>query len=85
MAHICGIIDRQFFLQSLGHTRQNKYPFKIGYKFFSEGVVLIFWHTIVHKELLYCMTKVELVWTRIKVAVVEMQKSINYTPLSPTL
>jgi len=37
MAHICGNIDRQFFLQLLGHTRQKKYPFKIGSKFFSEG------------------------------------------------
>jgi len=63
MAHICGNIDRQFFLQLLGHTRQKKYPFKIGCKFFLKGVVLIFWHAIVYTELLYCMTKVELVWT----------------------
>ena len=36
---------------------------KLVVKFFLKGVVFMFWHDIVHIELLYCMTNFELAWT----------------------
>ena len=42
------------------------------------------WHDTVYIELLYCVTTFELVWTRNEVAVIEMQKSVDCSPLSPT-
>jgi len=53
--------------------------------FFLKGIVLIFWHTIVYHELLYCMTKVELVWTWIKVAVVGNAKKHQLYPTFPNI
>jgi len=37
--------------------------FKFILKFFLKGVVSMFWHDMVYIELLYCVTKFELVWT----------------------
>jgi len=39
----------------LGHTRQKNYPFKFIVQFFLKGVVFMFWHDVVHIELLYCV------------------------------
>jgi len=40
-----------------------KVPFLMIGNFFLKGVVFMFWHDIVHIELLYCATKFEPVWT----------------------
>jgi len=37
--------------------------FKLIVKCFLKGVVSMFWHDMVHIELLYCVTNFELVWT----------------------
>jgi len=56
---------------ALGNTRQKKCPFQIDCKIFLKGVGFMFRHDIVYIELLYCVTNFEVVWTWIKVAVVE--------------
>jgi len=49
--HAWGTLDRKINL------------FKLIVKFFLKGVVFTFWHDIVYTELLYYVTKFELVWT----------------------
>jgi len=67
----------------IAHTRQKKHLLQIDCKCFSEWRVFMFWHDIVYKELLYCVTNFELVWTCNKVAVVEnAKKSVDCTPPS---
>jgi len=51
MPHAWGTLDRKITL------------FKLIVKFFLKGVVFTFWHDIVYTELLYYVTKFELVWT----------------------
>jgi len=49
--HAWGTLDRKSTL------------FKSIVKFFLKGVVSMFWHDIVYRELLCCVTYFELVWT----------------------
>jgi len=54
--------------------------FKVIVIFFVKGIVFMIWHDIVHIALLYCVTNFELVWTGIKVAVVENAKKCRMYP-----
>ena len=58
--------------------------FKLIATFSLKGVVFMFWHDIVHIELLYCVTNFQVVWIWNKVSVVENVKSVDCTPPSPT-
>ena len=67
----------------IAHTRQKKHLLQIDCKCFSEWRVFMFWHDIVYKEVLYCVTNFELVWTCNKVAVVENAKKVSTVPHLP--
>ena len=60
--------------QAWGTFDRTSTLFKLVVEFFLKSVVFMFWQDIVYTELLYCVTKFELVWAWIKVAVVENAK-----------
>jgi len=47
----------------LGTLNKKNILFKLIIHFFLNGVVFMFWHDILYIELVYCVTKFELVWT----------------------
>jgi len=49
--------------QAWGTLDKKSTLFELIVKIFLKGVVFMFWHDIVYIELLYCVTKFELVWT----------------------
>jgi len=69
--------------QAWGTFDRKSTLFKLIVNFFLKGVVFMFWHDIAHIELLYCVTKFELVWTWNKVAVVENAKKCRLHPNFP--
>jgi len=76
-------IDQSGVPQTWATLDRKSTLFKLIVKFFLKGVVFMFWHDIVYIELLYCVTKFELVWTWNKVAVVGNATSVDCTPPSP--
>ena len=66
--------------QAFGTLDRKSTLFKLIAKFFLKRVVFMFWYDIVFIELLYCVTNFELVWTWIKVAVVENAKKCRLHP-----
>ena len=69
--------------QAWGTLDRTSALFKLVVNFFLKGVALMFWHDIVYIELVYCVTNFELVWTWIKVAVVENAKKCRMDSPSP--
>ena len=77
--------DRSGVPHAWGTLDRKNTLFKLIIKFFVKGVIFMFWHDIVHIELLYCLTNFELVWTWNKVAVVENAKKCWLYPIFPYL
>ena len=80
---------RPMLMSSVLHARSTldrKAPFLNWLQnFFKRGVIFMFWHDIVYRELLYCVTNFELVCTWNKVAVIENAKACRVYPTFPYL